>query len=213
MERVGESSLLRRVLVRWQAALIWLSRIAYCRGFGIQSPSAYAFVRYVINEHYPYYAYQELDTRFPKLDFRQRKLCRFLFRLANWLQPSLIIDAVGDLAPVRRAYFHAGCRKACVQEVGSYEADIWRLEDTNATSTLLMVADTEAGHALCEEVLSHADSRMVMVIAGIRRNRRARRWWHEVASSPRTGVTYDLYDCGVVMFDLTKYKQQYKVNF
>ena len=36
---------------------VWLMRIGYCRGFGIQSPSAYAFVRYVINEHYPYYAY------------------------------------------------------------------------------------------------------------------------------------------------------------
>lgn len=30
---------------------------------------------------------------------------------------------------------------------------------------------------------------------------------------PQAGVTYDLYDCGVVMFDLTKYKQQFKVNF
>lgn len=213
MERVGESSLLRRVLVRCQAALIWLSRIAYCRGFGIQSPSAYAFVRYVINEHYPYYAYQELVTRFPKLDFRQRKLCRFLFRLANWLQPSLIIDAAGDMAPVRHAYLHAGCRKACVREVGSHEADRWHLEDVNAAFTLLMVADTEAGRALCEEALSHVDSRMVMVMVGIHRNRKVRRWWREVASSPRTGVTYDLYDCGVVMFDLTKYKQQYKVNF
>lgn len=55
--------------------------------------------------------------------------------------------------------------------------------------------------------------RMVMVMVGIHRNRRARRWWHEVASSPQAGVTYDLYDCGVVMFDLTKYKQQFKVNF
>ena len=213
MERAGESSLLRRVLVRLQATLIWLTRIAYCRGFGIQSPSAYAFVRYVINEHYPYYAYRELDTQFPKLDFRQRKLCRFLLRLANWLQPSLVVDAVDGLAPVRRAYFHAGCRKACVREVGSHEEDIGHLGDANATSTLLMVADTEVGRALCTEALLHAHPRMVMVMVGIHRNRRARRWWHEVASSPQAGVTYDLYDCGVVMFDLTKYKQQFKVNF
>ena len=38
----------------------WLRRCGCNRGFGVQSPSAYAFIRYVINEHYPYYAYQEL---------------------------------------------------------------------------------------------------------------------------------------------------------
>ena len=37
----------------------WLCRCKYCRGFGVQSPSAYSFIRYVINEHYPYYAYSE----------------------------------------------------------------------------------------------------------------------------------------------------------
>ena len=39
---------------------VWLSRINHCRGFGVQSPSAYAFIRYVVNEHYPYYAYEDL---------------------------------------------------------------------------------------------------------------------------------------------------------
>ena len=38
-----------------QRYLHWLRRIKYCRGFGVQSPSAYRFIRYVINEHYPYY--------------------------------------------------------------------------------------------------------------------------------------------------------------
>ena len=41
----------------------WIRRIAYCRGFGVQSPSAYSFIRYVINEHYPYYAFDELNEK------------------------------------------------------------------------------------------------------------------------------------------------------
>ena len=44
---------------RW---LVWLSRIHHCRGFGIQSPTDYAFVRYVVNEHWPYYAYDQLTA-------------------------------------------------------------------------------------------------------------------------------------------------------
>ena len=44
---------------------VWLRRIGNCRGFGIQSPADYAFVRYVVNEHWPYYQYRVpavLDT-------------------------------------------------------------------------------------------------------------------------------------------------------
>ncbi len=52
----------------------WLRRCGYCRGFGVQSPSAYSFIRYVINEHYPYYAYQELQEQFPQLNRREHKV-------------------------------------------------------------------------------------------------------------------------------------------
>ena len=46
----------------------WFRRCGYSRGFGVQSPSAYSFIRYVINEHYPYYAYQELQEQLPQLN-------------------------------------------------------------------------------------------------------------------------------------------------
>ena len=52
-------------MTRLKQWLVWLSRIHRCRGFGIQSPTDYAFVRYVVNEHWPYYA-------------------------SNWRQPSLM---------------------------------------------------------------------------------------------------------------------------
>ena len=85
----------------------WLRRCGYCRGFGVQSPSAYAFIRYVINEHYPYYAYQELKERLVHLDRRQHKLGRLLLRLANFWQPEISIcnDSLFE------DYLHAGCRK------------------------------------------------------------------------------------------------------
>ena len=67
---------------------IWFSRIHQCRGFGIQSPTDYSFVRYVINEHWPYYAYDQLDWD----DWLTSKLGRLYFRLANWKQPSMMIQ-------------------------------------------------------------------------------------------------------------------------
>ena len=64
--------------------LVWLSRIHCCRGFGIQSPTDYAFVRYVVNEHWPYYAYDVLRDD----DWLREKLGRLYMRLANWRQPT-----------------------------------------------------------------------------------------------------------------------------
>lgn len=70
-----------------KSSWIWLKRCTHCRGFGVQSPSAYRFIRYVINEHYPYYAYEELKEHMNMLSKHQHKLGRLFFRLANFWQP------------------------------------------------------------------------------------------------------------------------------
>ena len=81
--------------------LVWLSRIHRCRGFGIQSPTDYSFVRYVVNEHWPYYAYEQ----FRDDDWLTRKLGYLYFRLANYVQPQIM------LADRYQRYWHAGCKK------------------------------------------------------------------------------------------------------
>ena len=85
-------------MFRW---LVWLSRIHCCRGFGIQSPTDYAFVRYVVNEHWPYYAYDVLRED----DWLREKLGRLYMRLANWRQPTVI------LSDDYLQWFHAGCHQ------------------------------------------------------------------------------------------------------
>ena len=88
---------------RLKAAVVWLRRIGHCRGFGIQSPSDYWLVRYVINEHWPYYQYETLGH---DDDWLTRKLGRLCFRIANWRQPAVIESSA------YRDYLQAGCRKA-----------------------------------------------------------------------------------------------------
>ena len=90
-----------------KAVAVWLCRIGHCRGFGIQSPSDYWLVRYVINEHWPYYQYATLGR---DDDWLTRKLGRLLFRIANWRQPSVIESSA------YREYLQAGCRKAILGE-------------------------------------------------------------------------------------------------
>ena len=72
---------------RFRHFFVWLKRIGHCRGFGIQSPTDYWLVRYVINEHWPYYQYETLGT---DDDWLTQKIGRLYFRIANWLQPKVI---------------------------------------------------------------------------------------------------------------------------
>ena len=86
---------------------VWLSRINHCRGFGVQSPSAYAFIRYVVNEHYPYYAYEDLRKQHADVSGVRLKLCRLYLRLANYAQAAQWLWC-GEPGDAERSYVNSG---------------------------------------------------------------------------------------------------------
>ena len=55
--------------------------------------------------------------------------------------------------------------------------------------------------------------RSLFVVNGIGYSKEMRRLWKEMRSDERVGVTFDLYDAGLLFFDKTKVKQHYIVNF
>ena len=99
---------------RLKGAWLWLCRIGHCRGFGIQSPWAYRFVRYVVNEHDAYYAYARLKEECPADRYTTKMGC-LLFRLANYWQPETIAGLTDEPFAVWRAYGQAGCAKSKVE--------------------------------------------------------------------------------------------------
>lgn len=185
---------------RFGAFAVWLSRIAYCRGFGVQSPSDYRFVRYVVNEHWPYYAYGDLERELPDVDSRTRKLCRLYFRIANYSQPRLVVD-FHPRSEAYSAYIHRGCNKAVIESELPTDGDVG----------LLRIDADDEGYAVFRkaDLAKHS----IMVVEGIKRNRQARRIWRQVRDDERVGVTFDLYNVGVAFFDKRRYKQNYIVNF
>ena len=62
----------------------YIRRMGKSRGFGIQSPWAYTFVTEVIGERNPYYAYADIDKRYPR---NQRKRQRLYHRIQNFAYP------------------------------------------------------------------------------------------------------------------------------
>jgi len=172
----------------WQilkGEVVWLSRIGHCRGFGIQSPNDYWLVRYVINEHWPYYQYETLGQGD---DWQTRKLGRLCFRLANWRRPSVIDSRL------YRAYLQAGCQSA-----------------TFGTSTELVVLSlADDGQDRLTDILNKVSPESVLVMMDISK---AKDVWRKIVADNRTGITFDLYYCGIVLFDKKRHKQNYLINF
>ena len=168
-----------------KAAGVWLCRIGHCRGFGIQSPSDYWLVRYVINEHWPYYQYEALGQDDDWLTRKQGRLC---FRIANWRQPAVIESNA------YREYLQAGCRKA-----------VW------GESSELMVLSLEGDwRSRLSYIYNKVSADSVLVVTGLSK---ARDVWREIVNDERAVLTFDLYYCGIVLFDKKRDKKNYIVNF
>ena len=170
---------------RLKAAIVWLRRIGHCRGFGIQSPTDYWMVRYVINEHWPYYQYETLGRND---DWLTRKMGRLCFRLANWLQPSVVES--NDY----RDYLQAGCQKTTFGD----------------SSELVVMPLEKSSQDRLSYIYNKVSPQSVLVVTGISK---AKKLWRQIVDDERTGITFDLYYCGIVMFDKKRSKKNYIINF
>lgn len=191
-----------------QTVGVWLSRIAYCRGFGIQSPSAYRFVRYVINEHYPYYAYADLQKRVPVESRVALRLLRLCLRVANEVQPRYVLDYSDAQNTERQEYLCAGARRARILIVTEGDA-VPAVIDGERVVIRTDVRHTESLLSL----LPRIDGSSVVMVDGIHRDARSREAWQTIVGSRHAVVCYDLYYTGIVMMDQSKHKRCYTINF
>lgn len=190
-----------------QRYLHWLRRIKYCRGFGVQSPSAYRFIRYVINEHYPYYAYDELRKELTRLDSLTRKRMELYFRVANFRQASLWLDFC-ERNDVIATYVGRGCHATQVRRI----TDLQQITADDRIE-VLRICPSAGCEALLEAALQKTDDHTLFIIEDIGYNDTARRMWQKLLESDLTSVSYDLYYLGIAFFDRKRYKANYVVNF
>jgi len=192
---------------RLQMWFVWLSRIRYSRGFGVQSPSAYQFIRYVINEHFPYYVYDDLREDSREVEEISLKLAKLYFRISNWKQSNSWIY-YGDCPAIYKKFICAGCKSLEFSEINDVES-LNNLNKIDIVTIPYSAQSDEIFVAILEKVCHDS----LVIIEGIKRDSRMKHLWKKILSDARCGVTYDLYYCGLVFFDLKKYKQNYVVNF
>ena len=189
--------------------LVWLRRSRHSRGFGVQSPWAYRFIRYVVNEHYPYYAYDDLSRLYEGYPKQIQKLCRLYFRIANFWQAEQALDysaaSETDIIRLYGTFMKRGCNKLEVVPV-RHAADF--------SSVRLMRLSVEGDYRqIFEKAVSLANASTMIIVEQIKRDKESRTFWKSIVDDPRCITTFDLYYCGIIFFDKKRYKENYVVNF
>lgn len=197
----------------------WVSRFRHRRGYGVHSPFAFNFITRVIFERAAYYKYAELRA----LEKRQRqekgaawlyeplRVKRLLFRLVNFSQPGTVVDA-GRLA-ASSLYLKAGCERAVY--LGAADLSELFLEAGEPVDFLYLhdYRRPDFVEQVFQVCVSRATARSLFVVEGICYSRPMKKLWRQMQADARVGITFDLYDLGILFFDKSKAKQDYIVNF
>ncbi|WP_071147758.1 hypothetical protein [Bacteroides ihuae] len=207
------------VIFKLKRPFIWLQRFRYRCGYGVHSPFAFNFITSVIYEKKPYAAYKDLLLEEKEMSHNMRrdwvhesiKLKRLLFRLVNFSLPNTIID-VGTLsssalylrAPKANANYSAFSDLSELSLEKDLPMDFLYLHNYNNPSFV-----EEAFH-IC---VDRAHPQSVFVVQGIRYSAEMQSIWENIQADERTGISFDLYDLGILFFDKKKIKQHYLINF
>ena len=87
-----------------------------------------------------------------------------------------------------------------------------KLEELKRVDSL-HIAHTPFNQEVIEAALPYVQPDSWFIIGGIYESQEKRKWWKEVVADERVGITFDLYDIGLVFFNKNRYKQHYIVNF
>lgn len=184
-----------------------LSRIPRSRGFGVQSPWAYRFVRSVACERRPYYAYEDHSQHLLSLSKAERRVCRFMVRLANFVQAEEWIVFGKSTEPYRR-YIQSG--SAC-SDVTLFSQQKITLRPDQSWAVLLNEADNQAVEYI-KGLFQNNQNASAVVVADISYNHRNQLMWRKLQQELSPSVTFDLLDCGVMFFQPASHRQVYRIK-
>lgn len=205
------------LLLCFKRPFIWLSRFRYRCGYGVHSPFAFSLITDVVYEKMPYYAYQSLQKEQKKMSRERswtkgtKKVNRFLFRLVNKVQPATIVE----LGCPSAASLYLQSAKPSAEYLFASELSELFL-DADVPVDFLYLNDYRHPELLEETFricARRTSSRSVFVVHGICYTKAMKALWKRLQEDERVGITFDLYDVGLLFFDKTKIKQHYKVNF
>lgn len=197
----------------------WCRRFRYRCGYGVHSPSDFFLVTSIIYEKHPYYAYNRLKEKNFSiyLPHYREKVNRLLFRLVNYYQPRTLIEVgVGNGSSMN--YMRAANRMMESttlkgRDVAYMLPRLSRALETYKKLDCLHIGHTQYYKEAFHVALPYATSNSLFIVGGIHSSKEKRKWWREIQKDKRVGITFDLYDIGLIFFDTNRHKQHYIINF
>ena len=182
---------------------IRLSRFRYRCGYGVHSPFAFSLITDVI--------YEKMRITTQRWEKGIPRINRLLFRLVNKVQPATIIE-VGQ--PSAASLYLQSAKPSAGYLFASDLSELFLDADTPVDFLYL---NDYRNPALLEEVFNICSRRTtpnsLFVVHGICYSKAMKNLWKQLQNDERVGITFDLYDAGLLFFDTTKIKQHYIVNF
>ena len=177
----------------------YLVRLPQSYGFGVQSPSAYYFIKYVVNEKTPYYSYESLKNSFQDVTEKEENLYRLYFRITNYISPSIWMDFSCKSEQVG-AYIKAASKD--VEFLSSPKLSEIRSFDV----ARINVADYD----LFTQLIHSLNHNNLIIVEGIYTSQEMTSFWNKIIEYDKVSVTFDLFDCGLIFFD-NRNKAHYKL--
>lgn len=187
----------------------WLLRWRTSRGFGVQSPSAYQFIKFVVREDWEYYCYKLIESKYSKSTQKQINVLKCFFRLSNFWQADIAVmencnSAIGEMISM-------GCKKtAVVNSVNLPEAYcqryiyIIRCESGCFHKFVSSIAGNDSIESTKDRL-----SRVMLIVTGINADDSAESEWQSIVSSDWSVRTYDVVEFGIVFFEKHMLKEHY----
>lgn len=228
---------------------VGLARIRYRKGYGVQSPSVFHFIRNVIFESTPYYEYERLKPIYRAMKAFEhnrmlpRKRYELIFRIANAVKASEIIE-IGSYTGLGSMYASAARKFAkchilnehpitnpeiqrilsknpspIVQNPGATEPLLSeRLGTANKEIIRLIVFNSEFFSAaesarIIAFILERSQSEDCVIFSGLQRSKELRQLWKKCTSHPLAGISFDLYEAGILFFKPSAQQKCYLINY
>lgn len=218
---------------------IWCKRIRHLNGFGVQSPYAFSFIHSVIYKKLPANLRQHLSASQASSHYHiahplPGKTARLLYKAARYNNPVFAVYIEKEFTG--GAYYLAeGCQsllstfleqKTKISPITGYIPLPGHLYCGNLQETVrrklqfhayvdLIYIDLnvhEAGE-LCELLIRRCRPDSLLIAGNIHAGKKNLDLWHKMSFNAQTGISFDLYEVGIILFDRHYHQRQYIVNF
>lgn len=166
-----------------------ITRLRHTKGYGVQSPTDYHFIKDIINQKLPYYQYKQLKTT----NRKKRKINQLLLRLANFCQPENILNQTDDTLATK--YMEAGCKKAKTTKQNENK------------KTIILTTIKLINHNTIYTIAPQS----IIIVEDINKNKQTKQHWNNITTNNNITTTYDTPQIGIIITGKRQYPKHYKI--